>query len=80
MTQPLISDATGVTLSPLQLRESPKNVGVEFRLEGVESKEVSGLPLEEAEVSEQPLEGVSGEGLEWKERAVALGTVKRGLE
>ena len=73
-------DAAGVTLSPLQLRESPKNVRVEFRLEGVESKEVSGLPLEEAEVSEQPSERVLGEGLEWKECAVVLGTAGRGLE
>ena len=70
----------GVTLSLLQLRESLKNIGVEFRLEGVEAKEVSGLPLEEVEVLEQPLEGVSGEGLEWKEYAVALGTAGRGLE
>ena len=70
----------GATLSLLQLRESPKNFRVEFRLEGVESKEVSELPLEEVEVSEQPLEGVLGEGLEWKECVVALGTVERGLE
>ena len=80
MTQPLILDAAGVTLSPLRLRESPKNVRVEFRLEGVESKEVSGLPLEEAEVSEQPSEGVSGEGSEWKECMVALGNAGRGLK
>ena len=64
MTQPLILDAAGVTLSPLQLGESLKNVRAEFRSEGAESEEVSGLPLEEAEVSEQPSEGVSGEGLE----------------
>ena len=80
MTRPLISDATGVALSPLWLRESPKNVGAELGSEGAESKEVSGLPSEEAEVSEQPSEGVSGEGSEWKERAVALGTAERGLE
>ena len=80
MTRPLISDATGVTLSPLQLGESPKNIGAEFRLEGAESKEVSRLPSEEVEVSEQPLEGVSGEGLEWKEHVVVLGTAGRGLE
>ena len=80
MTRPLISDAVGVNLSPLQLRESLKNVGVEFRLEGAESKEVSELPLEEAEVLEQPLEGVSGKGSEWKECAVVLGTARRGLE
>ena len=69
----------GVTLSLLQLRESLKNIGVEFRLEGVESGEVSGLLLEEVEVSEQPLEGVSGKRLEWKECAVALGPAGRGL-
>ena len=46
----------------------------------MESEEVSGLPLEEAELLEQPLEGVSGEGLEWKERTVALGTAGRGSE
>ena len=80
MTQPLILDAMGATLTPLWLRESPKNIGVEFRLEGAESKEVSRLLLEEAEVLEQPLEGVLGERLEWKERAVALGTAGRGLE
>ena len=70
----------GVTLSPLQLREFPKNVGPDFGLEGAESKEVSGLPLEEVELLEQPSEGVLGEGSEWKERAVALGTAGRGLE
>ena len=63
-----------------QLRESPKNVRVEFGSEGAESEEVSGLPSEEAEVLEQPSEGVSGEGSEWKECAVALGTAGRGLE
>ena len=73
-------DATGVALSPLQLREFPKNIGPDFGLEGAESKEVSGLPSEEVELSEQPLEGVLGEGSEWKERAVALGTAGRGLE
>ena len=44
------------------------------------SKEVSELPLEEAEVSEQHSEGVSGEGSEWKEHAVTLGTAGRGSE
>ena len=47
----------GITLSLLWLGESPKNVGAEFESEGAESEEVSGLPLEEAEVSEQPSEG-----------------------
>ena len=70
----------GVTLSLLQLGESLKNVRVESRSEGVESKEVSGLPSEEAEVLEQPSEGVSGEGSEWKEHAVVLGTAGRGSE
>ena len=46
----------------------------------MESKEVSKLPSEEVEVSEQPLEGVLGEGLEWKERVVALVTAGRDLE
>ena len=64
MTRPLISDVVGVTLSPLQLGESLKSVRAEFGSEGAESKEVSGLPLEEAEVLEQPSEGVLGEGLE----------------
>ena len=80
MTRPLISDATGVTLTLLQLGESPKNVRAEFRLEGAESKEVSGLLSEEVEVSEQPSEGVSGKRLEWKECVVALGTAGRGSE
>ena len=80
MTRPLILDAAGVALTPLQLGESLKSVGAEFGSEGVESEEVSGLPLEEAEVLEQPSEGVLGEGSEWKERAVALGTAGRGLE
>ena len=80
MTQPLISDAMGVTLSPLQLRGFLKNVRPDFGSEGVESEEVSRLPSEEVELSEQPLEGVLGEGLEWKERVVVLGTAGRGLE
>ena len=70
----------GVALSPLWLREFLKNVGLDFGSEGAESEEVSGSPLEEVEPSEQPLEGVSGEGSEWKERMVALGTAGRGLE
>ena len=80
MTQPLISDAMGVALSPLWLRGFLKNVRLDFRSEGAESKEVSRLPSEEVELSEQPLEGVSGEGLEWKEHAVVLGTARRGSE
>ena len=70
----------GVALTPSQLGESPKNVRVEFRLEGAESEEVFRLLSEEAEVSEQPSEGVLGERLEWKERAVALGPTGRGSE
>ena len=70
----------GATLSPLWLREFPKNIRPDFRLEGAESEEVSGLPSEEVEVSEQLSEGMSGEGLGWKECAVALGTAGRGLE
>ena len=80
MTRPLISDAAGVALTLSQLGESPKNVRAEFGSEGVESGEVSGLLSEEAEVLEQPSEGVSGERLEWKECVVALGTAGRGLE
>ena len=60
--------------------ESPKNVRVEFGSEGAESEEVSELLSEEAEVLEQPSEGVSGERLEWKEHVVVLGTAGRGLE
>ena len=70
----------GVALTPLWLGESLKSVGAEFRSEGAETEGVSGLPLEEAEVSEQPSEGVLGEGSEWKELAVALGTAGRGSE
>ena len=73
-------DAAGAALSLLRLGESPRNVGAEFRLEGMESEEVSELPSGEVEVSEQSLEGVSDEGSEWREHAVALGTVGRGLE
>ena len=40
----------------------------------MDSEEVSGLPLEEVEVLERPLEGMSVEGSEWEERAGALGT------
>ena len=79
-TRLLISDATGAALSPLQLGESPRNIGAEFRSEGVESEEVSKLPSEEAEVSEQSSEGVLDEGLEWREHAVVLGTAGRGSE
>ena len=80
MTQPLILDATGATLSLLRLGESLRNVRVEFRLEGTESEEVSELPLEEVEVSEQFSEGVSDKGLEWREHTVVLGTAGRGSE
>ena len=73
-------DAAGVTLSPLWLGESPKSVRLEFRSEGAESEEVSKLLLEEAEVSEQHLEGVSDEGSEWREHAVVLGIAGRDLE
>ena len=76
----LISDAAGAAFSPLQLGESLRNVGVEFGLEGMESEEISELPLEEVEVSEQSSEGVSDEGLEWREHAVVLGTAGRGSE
>ena len=80
MIWPLISDTAGVALTLLQLGESLKNIGAEFRLEGAESKEVFGLLSEEVEVSKQPSEGVSGKRLEWKEHAVALGPTGRGSE
>ena len=70
----------GATLSPLWLGEFPKNVRVDFGSESVDSKEVSGLPLEEVEVLEQPSEGMSVEGSEWEERAGALGTAGWGSE
>ena len=70
----------GAALSLLQLQEYLENIRREFRSEGVELEEVSKLPLEEVEVSEQPLEGVSGEVLGWKECVVVLGTAGRGLE
>ena len=79
MMRPLILDAVGATLSLLQLRESLRNIGAEFGSEGMESEEVSELPSEEAEVSEQSLEGVSDEGLEWRECTVVLGTAGRDL-
>ena len=68
MTRPLISDATGVTLSPLQLGEFLKNIGLDFGSEGAESEEVSGLPLEEVELLEQRLEGVWVRG--WNGRSM----------
>ena len=80
MTQPLISDAAGAALLPLRLGEFPKNVGVDFGSESADSEEVSGLPLEEAEVSEWPSEGMLVEGSEWEERAGALGTAGWGSE
>ena len=80
MTRPLISDAVGAALSPLWLGEFLKNVGADFGSESADSEEVSGLPSEEAEVSEWPSEGMSFEGSEWKEHAGALGTAGWGLE
>ena len=53
---------------------------MEFGLEGVELEEIFELPLEEAEVLEQPLEEVLGEVLGWKECMVVLGIAGRGLE
>ena len=70
----------GVALSPLWLGGFLKYVGPDFGSEGVESEEVSRLPSEEVELSEQPSEGVLGKGLEWKGRAVALGVAGRGSE
>ena len=70
----------GAALSLLQLGESPRNVRAEFRLEGTESEEVSELPLEEVEVSEQSSEGMLDEGLEQRECTVVLETARRDLE
>ena len=70
----------GVALSPLRLGGFLKNVGPDFGSEGAESKEVSRSPSEEVELSEQPSEGMSGKGLEWKEHTVALGAAERGSE
>ena len=78
--QPLLSDAAGAAPSPLQTWEYLENVGVELGLEGVESEEVSELPLEEVEDSEQPFEEVSGEALGWKEHMVVMGIAGRGSE
>ena len=50
--QPLISDAVGAALSPLQLGESPRNIRAGFGSESMETEEVFKLPLE----------GVSDEG------------------
>ena len=80
MTRPLILDAARAALSLLRLGESPRNVRAEFGSEGTESEEVSKLPLEEVEVLEQSSEGVSDEGLEWREHAVVLGTAGRDSE
>ena len=70
----------GAALSPLPLREFPKNVRADFGSESADSEEVSRSPSEEAEVSEQPSEGMSVEGSEWKEHAGALGTGGWGSE
>ena len=80
MMQPLISDATGATPSPLQPQEYPENVRVEFGSEGAELEEVSKLPSKEVEVLEQPLKKILDEVLGWKERVVVLGIAGRGLE
>ena len=69
----------GVALSPLRLRESPKNIRLEFGLEGVESKEVSGLPLEEVELLEQALEGVVGRGVGMEGVCGSVGDCWKGL-
>ena len=66
----------GATPSLLQLQVYPENIGAEFGSEGAELEEVSKLPSEEVEVSEQPLEGVSGEVLGWKEHMVVLGLLE----
>ena len=76
--QPLISDAMGASLSLLVLGESPKNVRAEFGSEGVESREVSELPSEEAEVSERPLKGVR-QGVRVEGACSSVGDCWKGL-
>ena len=78
--QPLILDAVGATPSLLQPQEYLESIGVEFRSEGAESKEIFGLPLEAVEVSEQPSEEILGEVLWWEERIVVLQIAGRGSE
>ena len=63
----------GATLSLLQPQEYLENIRVEFGLEGVESEEISKLPLEEVEVLEQASEEILGEVLGWKEHMVCWG-------
>ena len=46
----------------------------------MELEEISELPSEEAEVSEQALEEISGEVLGWKQHVVVLGTAGRDSE
>ena len=70
----------GAAPSPLHPQEYSENVGVESRSEGAELEEVLELPLEEAEVTEQPLEEVLGEVLGWTECIVVLGIAGRGSE
>ena len=70
----------GAALSLLWLGEFLKNVGADFGSESADSEEVSGLPLEEAEVSERPSEGMLVEGSEWEEHAGALGAAGWGSE
>ena len=53
---------------------------MEFGSESAELEEVSKLPLEEVEVSEQPLEEILDEVLGWKGHVVVLGIAGRGLE
>ena len=53
---------------------------MEFGSEGTESEEVSELPSEEVEVSEQSSEGMLDEGLEQRECTVVLETARRDLE
>ena len=50
---------------------------MEFRSEGAELEDISELPLEEAEVSEQALEEILGKVLAQKEHVVVLGIAGR---
>ena len=53
---------------------------MEFGSEGVDSEEISDLPLEEVEVSEQALEEILGEVLGWKEHMVVSGVAGKDSE
>ena len=79
MTRPLILDAAGVALSPLQLRGFPKNVGPDFGLEGAESKEVSRLPFWGGGTLGAAFGGGVGRGVEMEGVCSSVGDCWKGL-